>query len=306
MTEFEGLAQHVFPLLEAEGLAPAEMSLFRPISDIVDNPIKLAIHDERGLCLGILQWSPPAAVQAIADAVRRAEAARRRLGLDLGEVVLAATLEGEFQSRSFALYPWQRTLSDHRLLSRFHDWLYASPVIDWLSGVHAQAFAPLPESEFPARISSPLEQLWTEPGLAPSLREVAREVAAAVESGTFVPQVGPVHNDLWRGNILLPSERSKRSESGRPFRLIDWGASTLAGFPFWDLVRVLRSLRIPHALARRILRRECRILGMTFEEGHRSLVLALADLGVSRNEFPLDSYLKSVAQYHAYFQKLAF
>ncbi|MFP6639500.1 MAG: hypothetical protein VCC04_04585 [Myxococcota bacterium] len=306
MTEFEGLSRHVFLRLEAEGLAPAEMSLLRPIGDLVDNPIKFSIHDARGVCLGVLQWSPSGAVQAVADAVRRAEAMRRRLGIDLGGVVLAARFEGEFQSRTYALYPWQRTLSEQRVLSRLHDWLYASPVLDWLSAVYAQTFAPLPGSEYAARISLPLEQLSGEPGLAPSLREVAREVGSAVESGAFVPQVGPVHSDLWRGNILLPTERSRESQFSRRFRLIDWGASTLVGFPFGDLLRVLDSLRIPHPVARRVLRRECRALGMTLEDGRRSLILALADLGVNRNEFPLDLYLKTVAHYHAYFQKLAF
>ncbi|MEE3326292.1 MAG: phosphotransferase [Myxococcota bacterium] len=305
MKELEGLTQHVFSLLEAEGLAPADMAVFRPISDLIDNPIKLAIRDAQGDCLGILQWSPPGAVHAVADAVRRAEAIRRRLGDDLGQVVLAATLEGEFQSRTFALYPWQRTLSELRVVSRVHNWLYAPSVLGWLNAVHAQSFSALAESDYPTRIFSPLDRLASESGLSTSLRDVVRQVAADVESGDFAPKVGPVHNDLWRGNILLPLARSSGRDSGRPFVLIDWGASTVAGFPLWDLLRVLRSLRIPDRVARRILRRECQALGMSLQDGHRSVFLALADLGVNRNEFPLELHLQAVEQSHAYFQLLA-
>ena len=305
MTEFDGLSEHLFPLLEAQGLQPAELRLFRPISDLLDNPIKLSIHDSSGHCNGILQWSPPGAVHAVADAVRRAEAARRKLGDSLGDVVLAASLEGEFLSRSFAMFPLQRTLSERRVLSRLHGWICAPSVLGWLNQVHLQAFAPLAESEYGTRVISPLGQMRDTPGLSGSLPAAIEDALAAVESGRFTPWVGPIHNDLWRGNILLPRHSSDRPSSGRRFLLIDWGASTLSGFPLWDLLRALRSLQIPDRWARRILRRECGALGMSLEDGQRSLLLALADLGVNRNEFPLDLYLQAAAEYHAYFEHLA-
>ncbi|MEE3325862.1 MAG: hypothetical protein VX252_00835, partial [Myxococcota bacterium] len=241
MTDFEALEEHVFPRLEEVGLSPVQMQLFRPISEIADNPIKLAIRDRGGQCLGILQWSPPAAVQAVANAVRLAEAARRRLGDDLGSVVLAATLEGEFQSRTFALYPWMGVLSDRRILSRLHNWRYAGSIFNWLSEVCGSSFSPLPEADYPTRVVSSLEQLAGESGLVSSTRDSVVASLGAVESGAFQPRVGPVHNDLWRGNVLLPQGGSGPRSERWPFFLIDWGASTLAGFPLWDLLRILRS-----------------------------------------------------------------
>ena len=90
-----------------------------------------------------------------------------------------------------------------------------------------------------------------------------------------------------------------------PFFLIDWGASTLEGFPVWDLLRILRSLRVPNRVAARVLRQYCEELDMSLEEGRHSLMLALADLGLYRNEFPLELYLDSVETYQAYFAELA-
>ena len=305
VTDFKALEEHVFPQLEGIGWSPAQMQLFRPISEIADNPIKLAVRDGRGQCLGILQWSPPAAVQAVANSVRLAEAARRRLGEDLGSVVLAATLEGEFQSRSFALYPWMGVLSDRRIVSRLHNWRYAVPLLKWLREVCATTFSPLSESEYASRVVAPLDQLSGEAGLVPAARDAVMEARTAVQSGGFRPCVGPVHNDLWRGNVLLPQAESSPRSVRWPFFLIDWGASTLAGFPVWDLLRILRSLRVPHRVAARVLRQHCEGLEMSLEEGRHSLMLALADLGLYRNEFPLDLYLSSVESYHAYFAELA-
>ena len=94
VTDFDALEEHVFARLEAIGLSPAQMQLFRPISEIADKPIKFVLRDSRGRSLGVLHWSPPAAVQTVANSVRLAEAARRRLGDELGSVVLAASLEG--------------------------------------------------------------------------------------------------------------------------------------------------------------------------------------------------------------------
>ena len=184
-------------------MSPVQMQLFRPISEVADNPIKVSIRDGRGRCLGILHWSPPAAMQAVANAVRLAEAARRRLGEDLGSVVLAATLEGEFESRTFALYPWMGVLSERRIFSRLDNWRYAGPVFNWLGEVYASSYSALSESEFAARVVAPLEQLAGESGLDASSRKSVTASLDAVESGAFQPRVGPVHNDLLRGNVFI-------------------------------------------------------------------------------------------------------
>lgn len=305
VTEFKELEGYIFPQLEELGFSPAQMRLFRPISDIADNPIKLEIHDGRSQCLGILHWSPPVAVHAVSNAVRLAEAARRRLGDDLGSVVLAATLEGEFQSRSFALYPRMGVLSNRRVISRLQNWWYAVPILNWLNQVCQTGFTRLPEADYSSRVVAPLEQLAGEPGLDPSVRAGVGASLDAVESGAFKPSMGPVHNDLWHGNVLLPRFASGAKPGRWPFLLIDWGASTLVGFPLWDLLRILRSLRIPNPVAARILRRHCEGLGVSLEQGRYGLLLALADLGVYRNEFPLELYLKSVSECLAYFDGLA-
>jgi len=305
VSEFDGLKEHLFPRIEALGVMPAEIIILKPTADVIDNPIKLAIRDARGKYLGVVHWSPSEVTQAVADAVRREEAMRNRLGNDLGGVVLMATLEGEFQSRSYALYPWQRTFIKGRYLSRLHNWHHAKSILSWLSQVHAQMFAPLPESAYPSRVVEPLEQLRNEADVDSAVRDRLDEAAQAVASGNFVPQVGPVHNDLWTGNILLPMSRSKQASGRWPFRLIDWGASRLEGFPFWDLMRIMPSLQIPKRVARKVLRRECEVMGMTIQEGRYCLLLACADLGTYRNEFPLDRYLAAVKQCHDYYNQLA-
>jgi hypothetical protein len=196
-------------------------------------------------------------------------------------------------------------LSDRRLVSRLHNWRYAVPLLKWLREVCATTFSPLSESDYASRVMAPLEQLSEEAGLVSASRDAVTEAMTAVQSGDFRPCVGPVHNDLWRGNVLLPQAASGPRSVRWPFLLIDWGASTLEGFPVWDLLRILRSLRVPNRVAARVLRQHCEELDMSLEEGRHSLMLALADLGLYRNEFPLELYLDSVETYQAYFAELA-
>ena len=304
VSEFDGLQEHLFPRLEALGVMPAEMTLLQTTADVIDNPVKLKVSDSHGSLIGVVHWSPSEAPQAVAEAVRREVAMHSALGIDLGSVVLMATLEGAFQDRSYALYPWQRALNKGGRWSRLRNWRHAKPILNWLSQVHAQMFEALEASSYTDRVVEPVEKLRDEPGLDAAIRTRLDDLIGSVTSGNFVPKVGPVHNDMWTGNILLPTSRSKQNSGPWTFRLIDWGASTPQGFPLWDLMRIMPSLQMPKRVAKKILLHECNVLGLSADQGRSSLLLACADLGTYRNEFPLDRYLAAVKHAHDYFDRL--
>ena len=114
---------------------------------------------------------------------------------------------------------------------------------------------------------------------------------ARLTAGVWVPRSVLAHNDLWKGNVLLPRPRSNMARSRHRFVLIDWAASDTRGFAFYDSLRAGLSLSVPKVAMRRALLHHCRVLQSDPQDAHSYLLAALADLDRNRECFPEDRYL---------------
>jgi hypothetical protein len=100
-----------------------------------------------------------------------------------------------------------------------------------------------------------------------------------------------MHNDLWKGNILLPSGDDHRDKQTFPFFVIDWRGSRVDGFPLFDLVRVSMSLQLTAKELRRELMHSCQSLGCDFSDAPYYVAAALGEIASRNDQFPLHAFL---------------
>jgi hypothetical protein len=100
-----------------------------------------------------------------------------------------------------------------------------------------------------------------------------------------------MHNDLWKGNILLPSGDDHRDKQTFPFFVIDWRGSRVDGFPLFDLVRVSMSLQLTAKELRRELMHSCQSLGCDFSDAPYYVAAALGEIASRNDQFPLQAFL---------------
>jgi hypothetical protein len=107
----------------------------------------------------------------------------------------------------------------------------------------------------------------------------------------FVPRSTPMHNDLWKGNILLPSCDDVLDNHPFPFFVIDWRGSRIDGFPLFDLVRLAMSLKFSARELRRELMHCCESLGCEFSDAPYFVATALGEISSRRDQFPVQAFL---------------
>ena len=126
--------------------------------------------------------------------------------------------------------------------------------------------------------------------LSDGLRRDADRALAGLAASHWVPKSVLVHDDLWKGNILLPRGSNARRAARRGFFLIDWAGSQVDGFAFWDFARLCESLACPSSLARRSLRTHCEALGCDASDAVFHLLAALADLRTRLEHMPPERF----------------
>jgi hypothetical protein len=99
-----------------------------------------------------------------------------------------------------------------------------------------------------------------------------------------------MHNDLWKGNILLPSSGDE-DEQAFPFFVIDWRGSRIDGFPLFDLVRLSMSLKFSARELRQELIHSCQSLGCEFSDAPCYVATALGEIASRRDQFPVQAFL---------------
>lgn len=113
----------------------------------------------------------------------------------------------------------------------------------------------------------------------------------ALASKEWSPTAALMHNDYWRGNVMLadPGDAGTRSWRRR-LRVIDWRGAVRAGYPVYDLVRILESTRSSRALQSSALQRMSAVLGGPLADSRHYLLAALGRLGRDLGRFPESSY----------------
>jgi hypothetical protein len=293
--------------LSAQGIEVGRLVDLLPQKEaIADDPRKVLVETLSGEPQAVLIVAPPSAPEIAMRGAKRAREAARMLGPGLGSVVLQPVASGWLAGLSYAVVPWQRRLTDSRWLWRLQRVWITRLVLRWLTRVVEVTASELPEERFFDQVRPLLEALASDQRFADRVRRDVEFALARLSQGSWRPKTVLVHNDLWKGNILLPSESDTRRSSPFGFYLIDWAGAALPGFPFWDFARVSMSLRVPNPWARYVALRHCKILGCEPADAVSSLLLAIADLGAKLDCMPVENYLQTADKVHRFLRGVLF
>ncbi|MCP4006756.1 MAG: phosphotransferase, partial [bacterium] len=103
-----------------------------------------------------------------------------------------------------------------------------------------------------------------------------------------------IHNDFWRGNVLLDSTRS--GPWPERFVVIDWGGSRVRGHAIFDLIRMADCLKLGDRVLRGEVEAHCRILECELIDARSHLFSALGHLAMNLDRFPLPRFLEMAQQ----------
>lgn len=296
--ELEPLFRAVCAELEAHGTRADRMTVLAAGRETLeDDPTKYLLSRGRRPVAVVLR-SPSAAPDIVARGAARAAEARARLGPDLGRVVLEPLAQGLWEGRSWAAVPWKRPLSFHPLRWRIQRRRLGPHLLGWLDRAVATTRAVVPVSERERVVRAPLEALAADPALPAGLRSDARAALGRLASGTFAPLHVLSHNDLWRGNVLLPRDAADRRACPHGFYLIDWAGSRPRGFPFLDLGRLALSLDLEGPRLRRAVAGQCRALGCEPDEAASHLACGLAEAASDLDQWPIEAFRALATRVH--------
>lgn len=223
--------------------------------------------------------------------VEKARVAGNLLGHPLGNVIEMPFEEGTYEGLTWALFRILIPLSDSPWQWRLQKLRLAIPVTRWLSQVLAHTKKSVPENEMADTVLSPLEAMAEDNDFPNHARISARNALNRIKTGSWTPQTSLSHNDLWKGNVMLPRENTSQGFHLN-FNIIDWAGSSTAGFAFFDLMKLARSLKFPGFFTRRLICEHCSILGCEPQDAMAYLLSALGTLGRNLDNFPRPVYLR--------------
>ena len=257
------------------------LQLLDSVNQLPDATLKFFALDAFGRPLAFVHWSNEAFPAAALAACSNSAAAKHALGEALGRFVAMPVLQGEVLSRSFAAYPVLRSPRS-RVGTRLAYLLASKSVGTWLREVAVKTVRPVSANEMDALVLRPLDYIAQLQLLPVRYNVLASEGRERVGNAAWRPRVVFSHNDFWVGNVMFSSAGGW---PGRP-QVIDWGASAVAGIPFFDSIQYARSARLPsgmlrHAIKQQLMARQCSPLCGLFD-----LVAGLGRLGLNRDQFP--------------------
>jgi thiamine kinase-like enzyme len=118
----------------------------------------------------------------------------------------------------------------------------------------------------------------------PSLRAAANDVLDRKGGNNIVLTATVMHGDLTLGNVMLDPSRS------RDFMIIDWGGSSVDGFPIFDLVKFAEAVRLPTRRLRAEIAAHAGILGCAIQDTRSYLTAALGHIWLNLEQFPPERF----------------
>ncbi|MDM8543411.1 phosphotransferase [Desulfococcaceae bacterium HSG9] len=263
-------------------------------SDVADQPAdasyKAVFINTDGAPAAFLLASNPKSCDLIARNTAKARLARHKLNNSLGTVILTPIAESRFQGLSWAIFPLKRLPAEKGWAWRYQKLMLTPQLLGWLAGVVGHTKRALTSEDAGQRLCEPLQKLATDRQFSSGIRSAAQKALARYEQGLWKPQTVLVHNDLWKGNILLPLSEERRKKYPE-FYIIDWAGSNSVGFPFFDLMKLMHNLGLPGIVMRQVIKKHCRVLNFELEDAMSSLLAAIADLGEHLEYFPRPRYI---------------
>lgn len=266
---------------------PASISTQRLASGVGDSASIFVVGDKKPVA--ILAISPKKFPDLVSVEQEKASRMKRFLGPELGSPIVVPLAQGALgNGRSYALLPRKTPLSDSRIVWPFQRWSLKVHLSRWLQAINVTTTTQ--ETSFDLYRKS-LEHLRGMAGLSDSIKSVSQKALCRLNSGDFVPRATPMHNDLWKGNVLLPSSEDNQDKLSFPFFVIDWRGSRIDGFPFFDLVRLSMSLKFTASELRQELMHSRQSLGCEFSDAPYYVTAALGEIASRNDQFPVQAFL---------------
>ena len=254
-----------------------------PDKPVEDQTYKYRVRSSEGELLAVVLCSPVVSPDLIARGTRCAAEAKRVLGPELGEVVLDPLAEGELMGLSYAVLPYREPLSEKRLVGWLQRRRVRPMVFNWLLGLTRQTMRDVSDADRHARFIRPLGQLVEAVGASDVVRRAAERGLNRLEQGRWTPRYVLMHNDLWKGNILL-------TDSGG-IVVIDWPGSAVDGYAVYDLARLAESFGLGNGALGEQVRAHCRVLGCEPKDAVSHLAAGLGYLLQNLDHFPIHLFM---------------
>lgn len=285
MTPLEVRDALVGPVGEALASAACVGSIepMGPDKPVADQTYKFLVRSREGESLAVVLCSPGVAPDLIARGSRCAAEAKRALGAELGKVVLDPLAEGELKGLSYVVLPYREPLGDKRLVGWLERRRVRPRVFNWLLGLTRQTMRDVSDADRHARFIRPLGQLAEAAGASDAVCRAAERGLNRLEQGKWTPRYVLMHNDLWKGNILLDGHGG--------FVVIDWPGSIVDGYAVYDLSRLAESFGLSGRALGAQVRAHCRVLGCDPQDAVSHLTAGLGHLLQNLEHFPMHRFL---------------
>jgi Phosphotransferase enzyme family len=254
-----------------------------PDKPVADQTYKFLVVSSEGKRLAVVLCSPGVSPDLIARGNRCAADAKRALGVELGKVVLEPLGEGEIHGLSYVVLPYREPLSERRVAGWLQRRRVGPRVLDWLHGLTRETMCDVSDEERHARFIRPLGELAKSVDVSDAVRSAAERGLRRLEQGEWTPRFVLMHNDLWKGNILL-------NEDGG-IVVIDWPGSMVDGYAMYDLVRLSDSFGLSGRALGEQVRAHCRVLGCEPGEAAGHLAAGLGYLLGNLDHFPMHLFV---------------
>ena len=254
-----------------------------PDKPVADQTYKFLVTSSEGKRLAVVLCSPVVSPDLIARGNRCAAEAKRALGVELGKVVLEPLGEGEIAGLSYVVLPYREPLSEKRVAGWLQRRKVGPRVLDWLLGLTRQTMCDVSDLDKHARFIRPLGELAKSMDVSNAVRSAAERGLRRLEAGQWTPRFVLMHNDLWKGNILL-------NEDGG-IVVIDWPGSKVDGYAMYDLVRLADSFGLSDRALGGQVRAHCGVLGCEPGDAMSHLAAGLGYMLGHLDHFPMHLFV---------------
>ena len=255
-----------------------------------DASYKAVLKNSHGRPVGFLICSNPVNTELVARNTAMARKAKRRLPSPLNSVILEPLLEGRYKELSWAVFDLKKTLADDLWRWRWQKIRITPALMQWLAAKAQSTRLPVGDFHLAGAVAGPLQALADDARFPGEIRARTRKALERLAKGAWAPQWILAHNDLWKGNILLP--RPGISAIQPRFYIIDWAGSTTRGFPFFDLLKLIENFNLPDFYALRLVKKHCSIMDCSILDSMSYLLAGIAGMGMNLENFPHHVYVK--------------
>ena len=240
------------------------------------------VLDEAGTRIQYVALSPTQAPNLVANEVSRLESIINSLDPELQDVVPGPLHQSIYDGRSLSVLTCFQPIPSGGVRRHLYKRLVKKQLLKWVFDVSKTTLKDRDSADIDKTVLAPLQWILDNDKLPDRIQSAADEALESLNTGFWVPKTVLMHGDLWLGNVLFVGNFPRLD-----FRLIDWGGARINGYPTYDLVRILESLRFSSKFSREIIQDYEEKLGLTSTDLVSNLLCAVGSYGIDPDQLTL-------------------